>query len=91
MQILEPRGTLVLKSTYYGEPPVELARIVINEWNVVGSRCGLFAPALELLKSKAVDVTSLITGRFPLSDGVQAMHIAANSESMKVLLFPEKS
>jgi len=35
-------------------------KLVINEVTVIGSRCGVFAPALEALEEKTVSVTPLI-------------------------------
>jgi threonine dehydrogenase-like Zn-dependent dehydrogenase len=88
LELLSPRGVLVLKSTFHGAMEIETARLVVDEISVVGSRCGRFAPALELLKSGAVDVESLISEEFSLADGLQAMHRAAEPGVMKVLLRP---
>jgi threonine dehydrogenase-like Zn-dependent dehydrogenase len=88
LDLLRPRGVLVLKSTFHGATEVDAARIVVNEISVVGSRCGRFAPAIELLKSGAVDVESLISEEFKLADGVRAMARAANPGVMKILLRP---
>jgi threonine dehydrogenase-like Zn-dependent dehydrogenase len=86
LKLLRPRGTLVLKSTFHGATRFDSARIVVEEIAVVGSRCGRFAPALELLKSNRVDVESLISEERPLADGVGAMARAAESGVLKVLL-----
>ena len=88
VDLLHPRGVLVLKSTFHGATEIEAAPLVVNEISVVGSRCGRFAPALELLKQNAIDVDSLISDEFALSDGVSAMHRAAERGVMKVLLRP---
>jgi threonine dehydrogenase-like Zn-dependent dehydrogenase len=88
LDLLHPRGVLVLKSTFHGSMEVETARVVVDEISVVGSRCGRFAPALELLKTGAVDVESLISEEFRLADGLQAMRRAAEPGVMKVLLRP---
>jgi len=87
-ELLHPRGILVLKSTFHGKTEIEAAPLVVNEISVVGSRCGRFAPALELLKSSAVDVDSLIEDEFPLSAGLQAIGRAAQPGVLKVLLRP---
>jgi len=50
----EPRGTLLLKSTFHGAAPVEPWPIVVKELTVVGSRCGPFAKAIALLRSGKV-------------------------------------
>ncbi len=86
-----PRGTLVLKSTVAPSPggqPIDLAPIVIDEITVVGSRCGPFRPALQLLSEARVDVASLITRRMKLADGVEAVKAADKPGVLKVLLEP---
>ncbi len=88
VKLLHPRGVLVLKSTFHGATEIEAAPLVVNEISVIGSRCGRFAPALELLKQNAIDVDSLINEEFALSDGVSAMRRAAERDVMKVLLRP---
>jgi threonine dehydrogenase-like Zn-dependent dehydrogenase len=88
LSILRPRGVLVLKSTFHGTTPVDAARIVVDEISVVGSRCGRFAPALDLLLTGAVDVESLISEEYRLADGVRAMKRATERGVLKVLLRP---
>ena len=88
LDLLRPLGVLVLKSTFHGGTEVDASRIVVNEISVVGSRCGRFTPALELLAARAVDVESLISEEFKLADGVRAMVRAADPGIMKILLRP---
>ena len=88
LELLRPRGVLVLKSTFHGTTEIDAAPLVVNEISVIGSRCGRFAPALALLKTGAVDVGSLISEEFALADGVRAMTRAAEPGMMKVLLRP---
>lgn len=88
LDLLKPRGKLVLKSTFHGEPKWAAARVVVDEITIVGSRCGRFAPALELLRTGAVDVENLISEERSLSDGVAAMSRAAEKGVVKVLLRP---
>jgi threonine dehydrogenase-like Zn-dependent dehydrogenase len=85
---VRPRGTLVLKSTIAANHQLSLAPIVIDEINVIGSRCGPFAPALEALEEKHVAVTPLIEKVYPLTDGVDAAAHAAKSGTRKILLRP---
>jgi threonine dehydrogenase-like Zn-dependent dehydrogenase len=82
----EPRGTLVLKSTFHGATPIETWPVVVKELNVVGSRCGPFAKAIALLRAGKVDPTPLITRTFALKDAPTALHFAQKSGVMKVLL-----
>jgi alcohol dehydrogenase len=85
-QMTEPRGTLVLKSTFHGAARVETWPIVVKEITVVGSRCGPFDKAITLLRSGKVDPTPLITRTFPLADAANAMLFAQQPGIMKVLL-----
>ena len=87
-ELLHPRGILVLKSTFHGKTEVDAAPLVVNEISVIGSRCGRFAPALELLKNGVVDVASLIEDMFPLTSGATAMKRAAQPGVLKILLRP---
>jgi alcohol dehydrogenase len=84
----EPRGTLVLKSTFHGAAEVETWPIVVKEITVVGSRCGPFAKAVALLRSAKVNPTPLITRTFPLAEAQKAIAFAQQSGVMKVLLRP---
>jgi threonine dehydrogenase-like Zn-dependent dehydrogenase len=59
---------------------------VVDEITIVGSRCGRFAPALDLLKNKQIDVADLISEEFDLKDGVRAIERAGEKGVMKVLL-----
>ena len=86
LELVRPRGTVVLKSTFTGAVALDAARIVVNEISVVGSRCGRFEPALQLLASGAVEVTPLIAAEFDLRAGVAAMEHARRPGTLKVLL-----
>jgi threonine dehydrogenase-like Zn-dependent dehydrogenase len=88
-QITQPRGTLVLKSTFHGAAPVETWPIVVKEITVLGSRCGPFAKALALFRSGKVDPRPLITRTFPLSKTQEAIRFAEQPGVMKVLLAAE--
>jgi len=81
-----PRGTLVLKSTVAEMPSVDLAPIVIDEINIVGSRCGPFAPALAWLAQTKVDVLSLVSHRFALERAADALAAAATPGAGKMLI-----
>ena len=83
---MRPRGKLVLKTTVAGSAGINLAPIVINEIEVIGSRCGRFAPALDALQNGVIDPAPLISAIFPLSDAPAAMAQAAHRSVFKVLL-----
>ena len=83
---VRPRGTLVLKSTVAQEHKLSLAPLVINEITVIGSRCGLFPPALDALARKKVAVAPMIEKIYPLSEGIEAVAHAGKPGVKKVLL-----
>jgi threonine dehydrogenase-like Zn-dependent dehydrogenase len=86
VEATRPRGTLVLKSTVAEMPNVDLAPVVINEIQIVGSRCGPFAPALAALEQAAVDVLPLVTQRFSLDRAEGALEAAATAGAGKILI-----
>ena len=86
-QLVRPRGTIVLKSTYQGEAlPVNLTMIVVDEITLIGSRCGPFEPAIRLLANRQVDVESMIQARYTLDEGVTAFERAAVKGTLKVIV-----
>jgi len=87
-QLVRPRGTIVLKSTYQGAVDANLTLVVVDEVTLVGSRCGPFEPALRLLAQNLVEVTPLIQGHFRLSEGLAAFERAGQRGTLKILIGP---
>ncbi len=85
---IRPRGTLVMKSTYKGEMSVNFSSIVVDEVNIIGSRCGPFEPALRLMETKQVDPTVLIAAEFELNNALKAFEEAAKAGMLKTLVKP---
>ena len=83
---IRPRGTLVMKSTYKGEMSVNFSSIVVDEINIIGSRCGPFEPALRLMETRQVDPTVLIAEEFRLQHALKAFERAAETGVLKVLV-----
>lgn len=88
LRLTEPRGTLVLKSTFHGAARMETWPIVVDEVTIVGSRCGPFRRALDLLRSGRVDPRPLISRVFPLREAPEAVREAGAAGVVKVLLKP---
>ena len=86
MQLVRPRGKIVLKTTTMGTIGVNPAPLVIHEIELIGSRCGPFPDALKLLQANAIDVLSLISRRMKLEDGIAAVRCAAQPGVFKVLM-----
>jgi threonine dehydrogenase-like Zn-dependent dehydrogenase len=86
LELVLPRGTIVLKSTAAAAGETNLAPVVVNEVTVVGSRCGRFEPALAELASGKIDPRPLISGVYPLDEYAAAFRAAATSPNFKILL-----
>lgn len=86
LELVRPRGTLVLKSTFQGAVNLDTNRIVVDEITLLGSRCGPFDVALDALSRAAVDPRPLIDAAYPLTDGVVAIEHARSKGTLKVLL-----
>jgi threonine dehydrogenase-like Zn-dependent dehydrogenase len=84
--LVRPRGVVVLKSTYHGLTELDASLIVVNEIAIVGSRCGRFSRAIELLSRGLIDVRPLVTRCMPLSDWSAAFAEAASPTAFKIIL-----
>jgi alcohol dehydrogenase len=83
-RLVRPRGRLVLKSTFHGQSELNLSMMVVDEVQLIGSRCGPFAPALRLLERGLVQTAPLLSATYPLTEGLAAF--AAAPGTLKVLL-----
>jgi len=86
MTLCKPRGTVVLKSTVATQGNLDLTPIVINELNVIGSRCGLFSHGLAGWETNRFPLEQLITGRYPLDNGMEAFRAAEEPDALKILV-----
>lgn len=83
-RLARPRGRIVLKSTFHGAAQLDLAPLVVDELQIVGSRCGPFGAALRLLERDLIETEPLVSAVFPLAEAEQAF--AAAQGTLKVLL-----
>jgi len=86
VRMARPRGTVILKSTVHGLVGVDTAPVIVNEITLVGSRCGRFEPALDLLTRNLIPVEEMISEQLPLADAPRAFERAAQKGALKVLL-----
>lgn len=82
--LVRPRGTIVLKSTFHGETHVALSPLVVDEVTLVGSRCGPFEAALDLLSRGRIETRALVDETYPLDRYADAF--AAAAAGCKVVL-----
>jgi threonine dehydrogenase-like Zn-dependent dehydrogenase len=86
IELVRPRGTIVLKTTIAGTQALSLAPVVVDEITIVGSRCGPFDVAIDALVNGLVEVAPLVSDTFDLADGLRALERAAEPGVMKVVL-----
>ena len=86
LSLVKPRGTLILKSTIAAKEGLNLAGVVVNEITIVGSRCGLFAPAMRLFENKKINVKPLISKILPFDKALEGFELNGDKETIKVLL-----
>lgn len=82
--LVRPRGTLVLKSTFTDAVPFDLSWLVVDEIRLIGSRCGPFAPALDLLARGMIDTDPLVSAIYPFDRVLEAF--AAVKGGLKILV-----
>ena len=85
------RGTIVMKSTYAGDLTLNASSLVVDEITLIGSRCGPFEKAIDLLAARRVQVRDLIDAVYPLSDAISAFDHAQRKGALKVLLTSERA
>ncbi len=89
LALANPKGKVILKTTLAKRDPVDLNSLVINEIELIGSRCGPFAPAARALQKKLIDTRSLISKTFFLDEGTEAFKYASQKGVLKVILKTE--
>lgn len=85
-RMMRPRGTLIMKSTVHDKVTLDTAPVIVNELTLVGSRCGRFAPALDLMTSGKLVLEPMITAHYSLAEAPAAFEKAAQRGVLKVLL-----
>jgi threonine dehydrogenase-like Zn-dependent dehydrogenase len=86
IELVRPRGRIILKSTAAAASEINLAPIVVNEITVIGSRCGRFQSALDALEAGKIDPRPLIDDTFALDDGIAAFEATKDPLNFKILL-----
>ena len=88
LAMVRRQGSVVLLAGYAQPQEVDLGRVVSCEACITGSNCysmsGLktdFQASVDLIESGAVDITKLVTHRFPLEEIAEGFRIAADKQS----------
>ncbi len=88
LDLVRPRGTVVIKSTTRGRPPVGVSKLVVNEITMIGSRCGPFPAALRHLVEEPDALAGMVSARYPLEEAALAFARCEEPDVLKVLLEP---
>lgn len=85
LQLVRPRGTVCCKTTC-GLPAsgLDMTKLVVDEVQLQGSRCGPFEPALEILKTHHEKLKNLITATRPLEETQAALESASKENKVVI-------
>ncbi len=86
LNLVRSEGTIVLKTTSHLPSSVNLSRVVVDEIQMMGSRCGDIPFALHYLKNHWVDVNPLVEAVYPFDSFPEAFDHARKPGSRKILL-----
>jgi threonine dehydrogenase-like Zn-dependent dehydrogenase len=65
---------------------ISVSSLAVDEITLVGSRCGPFAAAMDLVEKKIIDPAILIESRYPLGNALDAFKKAVEPGVLKVVL-----
>ncbi len=85
---VRPRGTIAAKSTHGLPVKFDYTSLVVREVKLIGSRCGPFEDAIELLKEGRIKVEELVTSEYRLEDVREAFEASLRRDQVKVHVLP---
>ncbi len=88
LRLVEPRGTVVMKSTFREPAQFDTAKLVVDEITLLGSRCGNFSTAIDLMRHGRVKIKPMLSKTLPLEAGLEAFDCLNDPACLKVLLAP---
>ncbi len=86
MDLVRPEGVVIAKTTSHEPSSLDLAKLVVDEITLLGSRCGDLGLALHFLKNRLLDPEPMIQAEFPLAQAKQAFDAARERGALKVLV-----
>ncbi len=84
VKLVRPRGVVAAKSTHGSPVSFNYTLMVVKEVRIIGSRCGPFDKAIDMLRSRRVNVRELVSKTYPLERGVEAFEASFKRENVKV-------
>lgn len=87
LKLCRPQGTIILKSTSALANTIDLSPVVVNELNILGSRCGRFEDGVRMIQAQPdMPLHRLISARYRLEQGLEAFAHAKRPTALKILL-----
>ena len=86
LDLIRPRGTIVLKTTTADLNDINMSKVAVDEIEIVGSRCGPFAPTLKMMEDNELALDRMIDEVYDFEDSLKAFEKSKESEILKVLL-----
>ena len=86
LQYVRPEGTLVLKTTSHKPTEMDIALVVVDEINIIGSRCGDMDFGLRFLANGWVDPAPLIEASYDFTAFSEAFAHAQRPGAKKILV-----
>jgi threonine dehydrogenase-like Zn-dependent dehydrogenase len=75
-----------MKSTIHEPARFDATKLVVDEITLIGSRCGDFSVALDLLQQGQIKVQPLLSKVFPLEESLEAFEYLERMDCLKVCL-----
>ncbi len=86
LKIVEPAGKIILKSTIAAGEAINLSPVAVDEIQIIGSRCGPFAPALRMLSRRNFPLQNMVDSVFTIDRILHGFERAKSKEVLKVLI-----
>ena len=86
LELVRPEGTVVLKTTSRATSRINLAKVVVNEIVLRGSRCGDMELALHCLANQLVNPEPLIEETYSFDQLPRALEHAGRQGTLKLLV-----
>ncbi len=88
LKFVRPRGVIAAKSTHGIASELDYTSLVVKEVRLVGSRCGPFKTAIDLIRSGKVEIDRLVTSKFDLEDVKEAFEVSLQRDQVKIHVIP---
>ncbi len=86
INIVRSRGKIIVKTTCGRPSIVNLTEIVVREIEIIGTRCGPFNKAIDMLANRKIEVLKLISHRFELENIIEAFKLIEEKKALKILI-----